>query len=77
MQRAPFGVLDLHIARGGGVGAAADGVLVIVDERELDAEGLLQSVDEGVDRAVALALDRDRRAVRLAQRRDEFADCRG
>ena len=70
---AAFGVLDLDIARRGRVGAAADRVLVIVDERELDPERLLQRVDKGVDRAVALAFDREGRAVGLAQRRDELA----
>ena len=73
VQRSARRVLDFHIAGGGGVGPAADRVLMIVDERELDPERPLQGVDERIDRAVALALDGERRAVSLAQRRDEFA----
>ena len=33
----PRRVLDLDVARRGGVGAAADRVLVVVEEREVDA----------------------------------------
>ena len=73
MQRTPLAVLDLDIARRGRVSAPADRMLVIVDERELDPERLLQRVDESVDRAVAFAFNRHDRAVSLAQRRDELA----
>ena len=69
----PVGVLDLDIARRGRVGAAADRVLVIVEERELDPNAFFKRVDEGVDRAVALALERQRRAVGLAQLGDQLA----
>jgi hypothetical protein len=40
--------MDLDIARGGRSRSASDRMLVIVDERELDPEGLSQRVDEGV-----------------------------
>ena len=73
MHGPAFGVLDLDITRCGRVRAAADRVLVIVDERELDLERLLQGVNESVDRPVALAFDRHGRAVRFAQRRNELA----
>ena len=72
MERPVLCIVDLDIAGGDGVGAAADRVLVIVDEREIDPERLLQRVDEGVDRAVALAFDGESRPVGLTQRRDEF-----
>ena len=73
---AVLAVMDFHVACGGGVGAAADRVLVIVDEGKLDPERLFQRVDESVDRAVALAFDGKRRPVGLAQRRDELAAVR-
>ena len=59
----PASVLDFDIGRRGRIGAAADRVFVIVEERELDGEGALQRVDESVDRAVAIAFDGQRRAV--------------
>src|SRR5262245_17224981 len=47
----------LHIGRRTGVGAAADGMLAIVDQLEVLAAELAERIDEGVYRAVALAFD--------------------
>ncbi len=53
-----------------GVGAAADGVLGVVDDVELLAEVGDDRADERLDRTVALAHDRGRRAVDVELRGD-------
>ena len=61
-QRAAVG-LDLDIGDRARIGARAYGMLAIVEHAQLDAEIALERVDEGVDRAVAMALDGALRAV--------------
>ena len=73
MQNRAVGRLNLYVTRRRRIGAASDGVFVIIQEREIEREMALQRIDEGVDGAVAAPFDDQARTIRPRQCRNEFA----